>query len=424
MISVRRALLVMLICGTAVVAYLVVAATPILSLLARGTLAGVFLRAGATKLRDRRSFSRLISGLGVPTPLAPSIAVVVPVAELGVAVALVVPATATAGAVGAVALLFVFLAVTAVAIAREGAPDCGCFGPHGFAQFTTRTLFRNSVLLGMAGGLVVADSLRQPAALASLGVGAFVAIALHFSRRTAVETIAEPTQEPFLTRRSLVRGAGTAGLAGAAGAWLGLLDASPASAASGSTQVHHDVECGGCTCCGWRKVNGGAWYCDKYCCTSCTGFSGGGVIQTPGGQAQASFFGNTTNRGRGAQLFSGALSWFDPAWQGTGLSLQSTEIASYGKVHGIRQLVGFATANGTGRHKFVLQAIDTGQPGSGKDTVTLSVSGVSAGGAGGTGCEYQATGNLVQGDITTSLQTTVKSKSRKGLFKGKGPGSA
>jgi uncharacterized membrane protein YphA (DoxX/SURF4 family) len=422
MISVRRALLVMLICATAGVAYLVVAATPILSLFARGTLAGLFLLAGATKLRDRRSFSSLISGLGVPTPLAPSIAVVVPVAELGAAVALVVPATATAGAVGAVALLLVFLAVTAVAIARGGTPDCGCFGPHRSAQFTTRTLLRNSVLLGMAGGLV-ADSLRQPAAFASLGVAAFVAIGLHFSRRTAIETIAEPTQEPFLTRRSLVRGAGTAGLAGAAGAWLGLLDASPANAASGSTQVHHDVECGGCTCCGWRKVNGGAWYCDKYCCASCTGFSGGGTIQTPSGQAQASFFGNTTNRGRGAQLFSGALSWFDPTWQGTGLSLQSTEIASYGKVHGIRQLVGFATANGTGRHKFVLQAIDTGQPGSGKDTVTLSVSGLGAGGAGGTGSEYQATGNLVQGDITTSLQTTVRSRSGRGLFKGKGPGS-
>ena len=112
---------------------------------------------------------------------------------------------------------------------------------------------------------------------------------------------------------------------------------------------------------------------------------------------------------RRGQVIVGALTWFDPTWQGTGLSLQSTVITNYRQVPGtnVRELSGFASANGAGKHRFVLQVVDAGKPGSGSDTVSLRVSGIAASGAGGTGGEYAAAGQLVQGDVTATLQATV-----------------
>jgi hypothetical protein len=149
------------------------------------------------------------------------------------------------------------------------------------------------------------------------------------------------------------------------------------------------------------------------CCTSCTGFSGGGVVKTPSGTAQASFFGNKEQlRDRHEIGMGGALSWFDSAWQGTGLLLQSKQITSYRRVPGtkIRELVGLASANGSGKHRFVLRVVDAGKPGSGSDTVSLRVSGITAGGAGAGGAHYTADGHLVQGDVTVNLQLIVTVK--------------
>jgi hypothetical protein len=133
------------------------------------------------------------------------------------------------------------------------------------------------------------------------------------------------------------------------------------------------------------------------------------VVQTSSGAAQASFFGDKAQlKGRKGELIGGALSWFDSGWQGTGLVLQSTRVTSYRRVPGtaIRELVGLATANGKGKHKFVLRVVDSGKPGSGLDTVNLSVSGVAGGGAGGTGSQYTANGHLIQGDLTVKLQSS------------------
>jgi hypothetical protein len=210
-----------------------------------------------------------------------------------------------------------------------------------------------------------------------------------------------------LTRRRWITAAGGVGIAGAMG-WLETSRA--AAAAPPPATTSSDCRC---SCCHWFTLFGHLIYCDIYCCFDCGGFSGGGVVQTASGTAQASFSGNKTQLKNSKQLVTGgALSWFDAGWQGTGLSLQSTQITSYGKLpgSGIRQLVGFATANGSGKHKFVLQVTDAGQPGSGQDTVSLTVKGVAGGGAGGSGSQYNASGHLTQGDITTSLQSTVSTK--------------
>lgn len=216
-----------------------------------------------------------------------------------------------------------------------------------------------------------------------------------------------------LTRRRWLGAAGAAGLAGAMGSVLSGLAPSVAGAAEMTGGAIFSLNCSFCYCCSGTDKEG---HCAGiFCCLSChlVGFTGGGAVQTPIGTVQASFCGNKVPLKGGKQtVVGGALAWSDPAWHGTGLQLQSTQIASYGHLPGttVRELVGFATANGAGRHRFVLHALDAGEPGSGKDTVKLIVSGVSGGGAAPAGPHYVAGGRLVQGDLTTGLQAAISLK--------------
>ncbi|HUO72273.1 MAG TPA: MauE/DoxX family redox-associated membrane protein [Solirubrobacteraceae bacterium] len=412
----------------AAVAGLVVWALPGVEFAARGLLAGVLVVAGVAKLRDRASFSDVLAGLGVGGAVVPALAVLLPLAEVVVAAGLLVSPTSTAGALGALVLLLVFSAVVLVQLARGPAADCGCFGSDHSAPLGAMTLLRNGVLIGFAAALAVTAS-DDPAAafsrsprvtsLAAVGFAAFVAIGMLARRKDASETVADPTlsvisggeaTESALTRRLWIRWAGGAGVAGVLGSWL---DAVSAGAVTGTGPKTVLGECTSCSCCGpvtCKDDRGHCCGCCKSCCTPCSGFTGGGSVKTPSGSAQASFFGNKQQiEGNREKVIGGALSWFDSAWQGTGLLLQSTRIDSYRRVPGtqIRELVGLASANGQGKHKFVLRVVDSGKPGSGSDTVNLAVSGIAGGGAGGTGPRYTANGHLIQGDLTTQLQATV-----------------
>jgi hypothetical protein len=216
-----------------------------------------------------------------------------------------------------------------------------------------------------------------------------------------------------LTRRRWFRAAGAAGLAGAMGSVLSGLARSVAGASEMTGGAIFSLDCGFCYCCSGTDNKG---RCQGiFCCVQChlVGFTGGGVVQTPMGTVQASFCGNKVPLKGGKQtVIGGALTWSDPTWHGTGLHLQSTQITSYGHLPGttVRELIGFATANGAGRHRFVLHALDAGPAGSGKDTVKLIVTGVPGDGAAPAGPHYVAGGRLVQGDLTTGLQATISVK--------------
>jgi hypothetical protein len=216
-----------------------------------------------------------------------------------------------------------------------------------------------------------------------------------------------------LTRRRWLGAAGAAGLAGAVGSALSGLVPSVAGASEQTGGAIFSLDCGFCYCCSGTDNKG---RCQGiFCCIQChfLGFTGGGVIQTPLGTVEASFFGNKVPlKGGKTTVIGGALTWSDPAWHGTGLHLQSTQITSYGHLPGtsVRELVGFATANGAGRHRFVLHAVDAGRPGSGQDSVKLIVTGVAGDGAAPAGPHYVAGGRLVQGDLTTGLQATISVK--------------
>jgi hypothetical protein len=386
-------------------AFALVDAAPDVGFLARGALAGVLLFAGAAKLRDRRAFARSLEGLGLGALPATPVAAV----ELATAAALLVSAGPEA-AIGALALMLAFTVVVGVALVRQQAADCGCFGAGRSTGLGGLTLVRNAALVGIAGALALTASQHHAALGPGRGLGAvasalaaMAALAVLLPRRTrdqqpaaTVLTLPEEAGDQTTRRSWLV----TAGKVGAAGAVTSLAAASPALASAGAPIVlAKGCTCGSCACC---TTN-----CTKMCCTKCTcGFVGGGAVETPTGRAQASFFGTKLPVPRQGHLIQGGLVWSDPAWQGTGLQLVSTRLESYRRLPGsqVRELRGLASANGRGSHAFVLRVQDIGATGSGSDTVSLVVNGVAAGGAGGSGGQYTANGHIVEGDASSNFQ--------------------
>jgi hypothetical protein len=311
-------------------------------------------------------------------------------------------------------LLVLLTAGAIVVLDDKPDADCGCFGDR--APRLGAPPVRNGLLVGFAGGLIATGPVAPAASWGgSAALAVLVLLAGIAPRRGAPTPHARSDAPALWSRRRWIR----AGAAAAAGTALTVLEAGPAAANITNESATVEPEsCTNCRCCA-NVFFLGIFFCTRYCCTGCVGVSGGGVVQTATGTAHASFFGNTLTVKHSTQSVTlGALSWFDPAWPGGGLALQSAQITSYRRVPGtaVRELVGLASANGKGKHHFVLRVTDEGAPGSGRDTVELTVAGVAAGGAGGSGATYAARGQLSQGDATVSLQaaaintTPVKSK--------------
>jgi peroxiredoxin len=130
-------------------------------LAARVLLAAVFFVAGATKLLDRAGTRQTVVDFGVPASLAPPVAVVLPLVELGVAGALIPGPSAWWGALGSLALLLLFIGAIAVNLARGRKPDCRCFGQLSSSPVGWTTVVRDGVL-GAAAGFVVSQGPAQP----------------------------------------------------------------------------------------------------------------------------------------------------------------------------------------------------------------------------------------------------------------------
>ena len=137
-----------------------------LGLVARLTVAAVFAAAGLGKLTDRKGTRKAVAEFGAPDRLVAPLALLLPVAELGIAVALLFAATRPAGAVGALVLLGIFSTAIAVSLARGQAPDCHCFGQLHSAPASWKTLVRNAALAGLG---VVALAERGPGAFGWIG---------------------------------------------------------------------------------------------------------------------------------------------------------------------------------------------------------------------------------------------------------------
>ena len=102
--------------------------------LLRLALSGVFIYAGALKLRDPHSFSESVASFRLlPPMLVNPVALTLPMLELFAAVmALGAGRWRRLGAFSLLALLVVFLLALATALARGINVDCGCFGADNF----------------------------------------------------------------------------------------------------------------------------------------------------------------------------------------------------------------------------------------------------------------------------------------------------
>lgn len=120
-------------------------------LIARLVLAAVFALAGVAKLSDLEGSRKAIKEFGLPAVLASPLALLLPLAELGVAVALIPASSAWWGALGALGLLLLFVVGISVNLALGRKPDCHCFGQLHSAPAGWKTLARNGVLAAVAG---------------------------------------------------------------------------------------------------------------------------------------------------------------------------------------------------------------------------------------------------------------------------------
>ena len=107
------------------------------------------------------------------------------------------------------------------------------------------------------------------------------------------------------------------------------------------------------------------------------GLAGGGTVEVDGGQATFAVSGSRfALADRDEVLFFGRVRWSDPGWEGEGLTLESTTIASYAPVEGAeedsRELRGRMTRDGEGDYPFTLLAEGIDRPDA-SPTVTLAV---------------------------------------------------
>jgi uncharacterized membrane protein YphA (DoxX/SURF4 family) len=95
----------------------------------RWLLAVVFLFAGVPKIADPEAFAVIIGAYGLlPEILLLPMAIVLPLAEIGIAVALIY--SRQEGLWGAGIMLLVFIAVLGYGVQMGLDIDCGCFGPE------------------------------------------------------------------------------------------------------------------------------------------------------------------------------------------------------------------------------------------------------------------------------------------------------
>ncbi len=141
-----------------------------LTVAARVALGGVFVVAGALKLRDPAGFANDIANYQLAPALAPLLAAVLPSLEVVIGLALLALGAPwrRAAALCAAGLIVMFTVAAGSALARGIDVACGCFGSAGGAVGWT-TLARDAALLAAAAlvlalerrGLALTSSDRQ-----------------------------------------------------------------------------------------------------------------------------------------------------------------------------------------------------------------------------------------------------------------------
>jgi len=139
-------------------------------LITRLALAAVFSLAGVAKLSDLKGSRQAIIDFGLPAVLASPLALLLPLAELGVGAALIPASSAWWGALGALGLLLLFVVGISINLGRGRKPECHCFGQLHSAPAGWKTLARNGAFAAVAGFVLLKGyDGAGPSALAWLG---------------------------------------------------------------------------------------------------------------------------------------------------------------------------------------------------------------------------------------------------------------
>ena len=137
------------------------------------------------------------------------------------------------------------------------------------------------------------------------------------------------------------------------------------------------------------------------------GMSGGGLARLEGDDprlANFSLFASAMQLPEGTTIFLGLIQWIEA---GVDLRLQSTEVSQCIPIEGRSdgaEIRGRLKVNDEGDYPFVIQAFDTGGPGSGLDSIRIEVNGPDARqGAAAPASDdeftYEATASVVAGDF-------------------------
>jgi uncharacterized membrane protein YphA (DoxX/SURF4 family)/peroxiredoxin len=182
--------------------------------LLRIALSAVFGVAGVTKLIDPPGTREAVRNFGTPEPLAPALAIILPIVELAIAAGLLFNSTSRASAVAAFLMLVLFIVAISINLARGRTHDCHCFGQLYSRPLGWPTLARNIIFaLGAIfvvwqsdpiPGLSIFSTLAQLNLIQSLGllVAAVVVVAVLIylqrrQKRLAKETPAAPAGLPL-----------------------------------------------------------------------------------------------------------------------------------------------------------------------------------------------------------------------------------
>ena len=157
---------------------------PAVGALLAGAFALLFASAALHKLRDRQRFAEAFRAYEVLPPVAANVALMVPLLELTVAAGMLAAASrAGASATGAALLLGYACAITINL--RRGRRDlaCGCGGPEDRRPIAAWMVWRNLVLAGLLGVMLLPWAPRavQPTDALTIGAGTAVVALLYMS---------------------------------------------------------------------------------------------------------------------------------------------------------------------------------------------------------------------------------------------------
>ena len=132
----------------------------LITVLLRLGLSAVFGVAAITKLIDQRGTREAVKNFGAPGPIAPTISLLLPIAEIAIACGLLFVISTSASALAALFVLLLFVFAISVNLARGRVHDCHCFGQLYSRPLGWPTLVRN-VLVAAAAVLVLWQSRRE-----------------------------------------------------------------------------------------------------------------------------------------------------------------------------------------------------------------------------------------------------------------------